>query len=402
MTTYRFEAARHRGTVEKGEIDADSARAARNQLRARGLVPISVEAKGAGESKSGGGSRYRLSEADLALATRQLASLLNAGLQLDVALATLVEQAEDDGQREIFRAVRADVLAGHRFAEALERHPRVFPRVYCATVAAGEQAGSFGIVLERLAQYLEDRQALRGKLIAAATYPAIVTLIAFAIVVFLMTYVVPQVVQVFEQTRQALPLPTRFLLAVSAVLRNYGLWLLVAAAGAVYVLRSILKQEAARAGWDRMLLRLPLFGRIFRGIDTARFASTLAMLSEAGVPMLRALAAAEATLSNSLLRAATADAIERVREGVALARALGATRAFPPVLVRLIDVGESTGDLPRMLAHAAQIQSREVERRASAVATLAEPLLILVMGGVVLGIVLAVLLPIIEINQLVR
>ena len=206
----------------------------------------------------------------------------------------------------------------------------------------------------------------------------------------------------FEQTRQALPLPTRVLLAVSALLRDYGLWLLAAGVGAVYALRGILRQEAPRAALDRALLRLPLFGRIFRGIDTARFAATLAMLSEAGVPMLRALAAAEATLSNSLLRAAAADAIERVREGVGLARSLAATRAFPPVLVRLIEVGESTGDLPGMLAHAAHIQSREVEPRASAVATLAEPLLILVMGGVVLGIVLAVLLPIIEINQLVR
>jgi general secretion pathway protein F len=402
MTTYQFEAARQTGAVEKGEVDADSARAARSQLRARGLVPISVLAKSDGESTAGGGSRYRLSEADLALATRQLASLLTAGLQLDVALATLIEQAEEDAQRDIFRSVRADVLAGHRFAEALERHPRVFPRVYCATVAAGEQAGSFGIVLERLAQYLEDRQALRGKLLAAATYPAIVTLIAIAIVIFLMTYVVPQVVQVFEQTRQGLPMPTRVLLAASALIRDYGLLLLVAIAAGLYALRGMLRQEGPKAIWDRTLLRLPFFGRIFRGIDTARFAATLAMLSEAGVPMLRALAAAEATLSNTLLRAASADAIERVREGVGLARALSATRAFPPVLVRLIEVGESTGDLPRMLAHAAQIQSREVERRASAVATLAEPLLILVMGGIVLGIVLAVLLPIIEINQLVR
>lgn len=402
MTTYRFEAARQTGALEKGEVDADSARAARNQLRARGLVPISLEAQGQGESKGGEGSRYRMREADLALATRQLASLLTAGLQLDVALATLIEQAEDDRQRDVFRAVRADVLAGHRFAEALERHPRVFPRVYCATVAAGEQAGSFGIVLQRLAQYLEDRQALRGKLLAAATYPAIVTVIAFAIVVFLMTYVVPQVVQVFEQTRQALPLPTRVLLGVSALLQDYGLWLAALAAAAVYAVRGLLRQSGPKSGFDRVLLRTPLFGRIARGIDTARFASTLAMLSEAGVPMLRALAAAEATLSNSLLRAAAADAIERVREGVGLARALAATRAFPPVLVRLIEVGESTGDLPNMLAHAAQIQSREVERRATAVATLAEPLLILVMGAIVLGIVLAVLLPIIEINQLVR
>jgi len=402
MTTYRFEAAHQTGKLERGEIDADSARIARNQLRARGLVPISVEAQGADASPGSSGSRYRMRETELALATRQLSSLLIAGLQLDVALATLVEQAEDERQREIFRTVRADVLAGHRFAEALERHPRVFPRVYCATVAAGEQAGSFGIVLERLAQYLEDRQALRGKLLAAATYPAIVTVIAIAIVIFLMTYVVPQVVEVFEQTRQTLPLPTRVLLFTSALLREYGLWLLAAGAAFLYMVRALLKRPGPRAAFDRQLLRMPLFGRIVRGIDTARFASTLAMLSEAGVPMLRALSAAEATLLNTPLREAAADAGERVREGVGLARALAATRAFSPVLIRLIEVGESTGNLPGMLAHAAKIQSREVERRATALATLAEPLLILLMGAVVLGIVLAVLLPIIEINQLVR
>ena len=265
MTTYRFEAAHETGTLEKGEIDADSVRAARSQLRARGLVPISVEAQSQGESKSGAGARYRMGEAELALATRQLASLLTAGLQIDVALATLVEQAEDERQRDIFRAVRADVLAGHRFAEALERHPRVFPRVYCATVAGGEQAASFGIVLERLAQYLEDRQGLRSKLLAAATYPAIVTVIACAIVVFLMTYVVPQLVQVFEQTRQALPLPTRVLLAVSTLLRNYGLWLIALAAAAVYALRGLLRQKGPRATLDRVLLRIPVLGRIVRG-----------------------------------------------------------------------------------------------------------------------------------------
>jgi general secretion pathway protein F len=402
MATYHFEAARQTGAVEKGEIDADNPRSARSQLRARGLVPISVVLHGDVEIAAAGGSRYRMRESELALVTRQLASLMNAGLQLDVALATLIQQSEDDAQRDIFQAVRADVLAGHRFAESLERHPRVFPRVYCATVAAGEQAGSFGLVLDRLAQYLEDRQALRGKLLSAATYPAIVTVIALAIVVFLMTYVVPQVVEVFEQTRQSLPLPTRMLLGVSEILSDYWIWLLIFGAGVAYAVYRLLQQERPKAALDQLMVRLPVIGRIVRGIDTARFASTLAMLSEAGVPMLRALSAAEATLSNSLLRAAAADAIDRVREGVGLARALATTDAFPPVLTRLIEVGESTGDLPRMLAHAAHIQAREVERRVSALATLAEPLLILIMGGVVLGIVLAVLLPIIEINQLVR
>lgn len=402
MTTFRFEAARYNGTVEKGELDADTARAARGLLRARGLVPISVEPQTPAGSDPAGSSRYRMVETDLALATRQLASLLTAGLQIDVALATLADQADNAKHRGLFSTIRSDVLAGHRFADALERHPHVFPRVYCATVAAGEQAGSFGTVLTRLAQYLEDRQALRSKLLAAATYPAIVTVIALVIVLFLMSYVVPQVVQVFEQTRQELPWPTQFLLAVSSFLRSYGIWLIGGTAVLGYGLVKLLQVPRIRDWRDRWLLRLPLIGRIARGVDTARFASTLAMLSEAGVPMLRALAAAQATLVNTEMRVAAADATERVREGVNLARALFATTVFPPVLIRLIEIGETTGELSEMLDRAAKMQSAEVERRATTLATLAEPLLILAMGGVVLGIVLAVLLPIIEINQLVR
>lgn len=402
MTTFRFEAAHEDARLETGELEADSARAARAALRARGLVPISVQALSATHAGRTRSASRRLGASDLALATRQLASLLTAGLPLDVALATLVEQADGDAQRAIYRAVRADVTGGHRFADALARHPKVFPPMYCATVAAGEQAGDFGMVLERLAQYLEDRQALRGKLLAAATYPAIVTVVAFGIVLLLMTYVVPQVVQVFEQTRQALPWPTRALLAVSAFLRVFGVWLVLGVAAAGWAVWRALKQPGPKATWDRALLRLPLFGRLVQGIDTARFASTLAMLVEAGVPMLRALAAAEATLGNAVLRTAVSDAIQRVREGVGLARALGPAKVFPPVLIRLIEVGEATGQLPRMLSHAARNQTREVERRAAAAATLLEPLLILVMGAVVLGIVLAVLMPIIEINQMVR
>ena len=402
MTTFRYEAAHENARVETGELEADSARAARATLRVRGLVPISVVAAGQSGAASGGISTYRLSTSELALATRQLASLLTAGLPLDMALSTLVEQADSEAPREVFRAVRADVTSGHRFADGLARHPKVFPQVYFATVAAGEQAGSFGTVLERLAQYLEDRQALRGKLLAAATYPAIVTVVALGIVLFLMTYVVPQVVQVFEQTRQALPWPTRALLAVSGFLRVFGPWLLGMLIAGVWALRRALRRPGPKAAWDRTVLRLPIFGRLAQGIDTARFASTLSMLVEAGVPMLRALAAAEATLSNSVLRAVVAEAIGRVREGTSLARALAPAKVFPPVLIRLVEVGETTGQLPRMLAHAASNQTREVERRASTFATLLEPMLILVMGAIVLAIVLAVLMPIIEINQLVR
>jgi general secretion pathway protein F len=221
-------------------------------------------------------------------------------------------------------------------------------------------------------------------------------------VLFLMTYVVPQVVQVFQQTGQALPWPTRLLLAVSGFLELFGPWLLLALVGGIWALRAALRRPGPKSIWDQKILRLPLLGRLIQGIDTARFASTMAMLVEAGIPMLRALAAAQATLANTVLRNAVSEAIERVREGSSLARALATPKLFPVVLIRLIEVGEATGQLPKMLSHAARNQTHEVERRATAYATLLEPLLILVMGAVVLGIVLAVLMPIIEINQLVR
>ena len=403
MTTFRFEAVHDDGRPETGEIDADSARAARTVLRGRGLVPVTVAATtGADREPGRARSRATLREAELALATRELASLLGAGLPIDAALAALTEQATDEPRLAVFREVRADVLAGFRLADALARHPRSFPPIYCATVAAGEQAGSFAMVLERLARYLEDRQALRARLLAAATYPAIVTVVALGIVLFLMTYVVPQVVQVFEHTRQVLPWPTRALLAVSTALRVAGLPLLVALGAGIWIARAALRRPGPRAAWDRWLLRLPLFGPLVRGIDTTRFASTLSMLAEAGVPLLRALAAAEATVSNSVLRQAVSTAVERVREGTGLARSLAQTEVFPAVLIRLTEVGEATGDLPKMLAHAAANEARQVERRATAAAALLEPLLILIMGAIVLGIVLAVLMPIIELNQLVK
>jgi len=257
-------------------------------------------------------------------------------------------------------------------------------------------------VMERLATYLEERLALRGKVLAAFLYPAILTAVALAIVIFLMTYVVPQVVEVFSHSRQGLPWPTRILLALSAFVRVGGIWLALGGVGAFFGLRAWLAVPARRFAWDRWMLSLPLFGRILRGIDTARFASTLAILTGAGVPLLRALDAARGTLSNAVLAGAVDEVIEAVREGQGLAAALGRLKVFPPVLVHLAASGEATGKLAETLERAAINLSREAERRALALSTLLEPLLILAMGAVVLGIVLAVPMPIVEINQLVR
>jgi general secretion pathway protein F len=403
LSSFRFEAADSAGRIEKGLVEADSAIAARAALRARGLVPLAVDdIAGRHETRARRLQRRRFSTGELALVTRQMASFLTAGLPVAQALGATIEQADVRAVREVIAAVRSDVFAGHRLAEALAQFPREFPDVYRATVAAGEDSGQLAGVMERLDAYLEEREALRGKVLTAFIYPALVTLVAFAIVVFLMTYVVPQVVEVFRSTRQALPWPTRILLLTSDIVRG-GWWMILLGVGAAfYGFRLWLRLPGRRLVWDNMLLNLPLAGRIVRGVDTARFASTLAILAGAGVPLLRALDAARATLSNSVLAGAVTRIIETVREGGTLSGALARTKVFPPVLVHLAASGETTGQLAPMLERAATNLSREVERRALALSTLLEPLLILAMGAVVLGIVLAVLMPIIEINQLVR
>jgi general secretion pathway protein F len=403
MASFRFAACDAAGRIERGLIEADSARAARTMLRTRGLVPFAVDAVAAGRgARPAAFRRRRFSESELAFATRQLASLLSARLPLATALAATIEGAEHAAVREVLAAVRSEVVAGHRLADALGQFPLEFPEVYRATVAAGEESGDLAQVMERLAEYIEERQALRGRILAAFVYPAVVTAVALAIVVFLMTYVVPQVVEVFRQTRQALPWPTRALLATSAMLRVGGLWIALGAVAAGVALRRWLARPGPKAAWDALALRLPVIGRTLRAVNTARFAATLAILTAAGVPLLRALEAARATITNAVLARAVSEVIAAVREGSTLARAFGAVKVFPPILVHLAASGEATGELAPMLERAASILAREVERRALLLTLLLDPLLILVMGAVVLGIVLAVLMPIIEINQLVR
>jgi general secretion pathway protein F len=274
--------------------------------------------------------------------------------------------------------------------------------VYRALVAAGEQTGDLGRVMAQLADYVEARTALTQKVKLAFTYPVIVTLVALAVIVALLTYVVPQVVSVFAQTRQSLPLLTVVLIEVSNAVRHWGWLMLLVLIGLGFAARAALRSPPLRLAWHTRLLGLPLIGRLVRGVNTARFASTLAILSSSGVPLIRALEAGARTLSNDALRANVEDAVARVREGTSLARALGSGGQFPPVMIHMIASGEATGELPQMLERTARSLSNEVERRTLTLTSLLEPLLILVMGGVVLLIVLAVLLPIIEINQLVR
>ena len=405
MPAFRFEAIDQAGKSQKGVLDADSARSARSQLRTQGLTPLVVEAASTrtrGERKQRLSLGKRLSEREQAILTRQIASLLTAGLPLGETLSVLTEQSERDYVRELMAAIRGEVLGGHSFANALAEHPRDFPEIYRALVAAGEHTGKLGLVLSRLADYIEQRNALKQKIVLAFTYPAIVTLIAFGIVTFLLSYVVPQVVNVFASTKQALPFLTIAMMALSGFVRNWWWAGLIGVALLSWFIKSLLARPGPRMAFDRWLLTAPLLGKLVRGYNTVRFASTLAILTAAGVPILRALQAAGETLSNRAMSANIDDAIIRVREGTSLSRALGNTRTFPPVLVHLIRSGEATGDVTTMLDRASEGESRELERRTMFLTSLLEPLLILAMGGIVLVIVLAVMLPIIELNNLVQ
>ncbi|MDN7178605.1 type II secretion system inner membrane protein GspF [Caballeronia sp. SEWSISQ10-4 2] len=405
MPAFRFEAIDQAGKSQTGVLDADSARAARSQLRTQGLTPLVVEAAGSrtrGERKQRLSLGKRLSQREQAILTRQLASLLIAGLPLGETLSVLTEQSERDYIRELMAAIRAEVLGGHSFANALAQHPRDFPEIYRALVAAGEHTGKLGLVLSRLADYIEQRNALKQKIVLAFTYPAIVTLIAFGIVTFLLSYVVPQVVNVFASTKQTLPFLTIAMMALSGFVRNWWWAGLIGVALLSWFIKSLLARPGPRMAFDRWLLTAPLLGKLVRGYNTVRFASTLAILTAAGVPILRALQAAGETLSNRAMSANIEDAIVRVREGTSLSRALGNTKTFPPVLVHLIRSGEATGDVTTMLDRASEGEARELERRTMFLTSLLEPLLILAMGGVVLVIVLAVMLPIIELNNLVQ
>jgi general secretion pathway protein F len=316
-------------------------------------------------------------------------------------LAALTEEAEDDKQRNLMADLRSEVNGGAPFARALSRHPKEFANIYTAVIAAGEQSGQLGTVLERLADDLETREALKNKLIGASLYPAIVTVVAIVIVVFLVAYVVPQVAGVFAGSKRALPFLTVVMLGLSDFVRSYG-WLMLGAlalgSGALIMAR---RNADLRLRMDAAWLRLPLVGKLARGYNAARFAGTLAMLAAAGVPILRALQTAAETLSNQAMRADALDALVLVREGAPLASALGSKKRFPPLVAMFARLGEQTGQLPAMLGRAADQLSAEVQRRAMHLTTILEPLLIVGMGLVVMLIVLAVLMPIIQLNQLV-
>jgi general secretion pathway protein F len=406
VPAFSYEAVDATGASKKGVINADSARAARSDLRAQGLVPIAVDTIAGQLDEAGLTKRSafgdHLSTIELALFTRQLASLLEASLPLEQALSALLEQAERTYMRDLVASIRSEVISGSSLSDALARHPRDFADIYRALVSSGEQIGQLTRVLSRLSDYIERRNALVSKVKLAFTYPAIVTVVAFMIVIFLLTYVVPQIVSVFANTKQKLPFLTTVMLAISDFVRSYGWIVLLVVIALAFVWHHALKNPAIRMRWHTWLLDAPLYGRFERSLNTSRFASTLAITTGSGVPILRALQTSRDTLTNVAMRAQVEEAANSVREGVGLARALSVHKHFPAMLIHMIRAGEVTGELPAMLERASNAQEQDLERRAMTMASLLEPALILAMGVVVLLIVLAVLMPIIEINQLVR
>ena len=407
MRAYRFEAVDANGRLRRGLSEAESTRQVRDQLRADGLFPTLIEAAGVteagGDTASGApGLRVRLPAAQVALSTRQLATLVGSGMPLDQALSAVAEQADDPRAAKLFTAARAQVAAGETLAGALARWPRTFSDLYRGLVAVAAETGNLSDVLIRLADYLEARQTQKQQFTLALVYPALVTVIALAVIAVLLVYVVPQIVSVYQQSRQTLPWLTQALIALSGFLRGTAWYWLVGGVALGIAFAVANRHESFRARWQRALLRMPVAGRLVIAVDTARFASTLAILTGSGAPLLRSLDAARDVIWALPLKVAASAAAALVREGVSLARALKEQRVFPPVLIHLTANGEASGQLAPMLERAATELEREAHRRITWFAALLQPALIVTMGAIVLVLVLAVMLPIVSMNQLIR
>ena len=403
MPAFAYQALDSSGKTQRGVLQGDTARAVRGLLRERGLNPLRVDEVREGSADSARPfARRALGGAQIALLTRQLATLIGAGLPIDEALGALSEQAENERQRALTVSLRARVMEGASLAQALGEFPDSFPEIFRATVAAGEQSGRLEIVLEKLADYAEARDALKQKILAALAYPLLLTLVAIAVVAGLLTWVVPQIVGVFQNLHQTLPLATRALIALSAFLRGWGWLLLLVLVALAVAARLALRGEAARYRWHLFVLRLPLAGRLARAANTARATRTLALLAGSAVPLLDALGIAAQVVSNLPMREALKRAAFKVREGSAFSRALGESGQFPPVALRLIASGERSGELPRMLEEAAAHQQRELDRWLTVLTAVLGPAVILGVGAMVLFIVLAILLPIFNLNEIVK
>jgi general secretion pathway protein F len=404
MAAYEYTALDPSGRERSGVMEGDAARQVRAMLREQGLLPVSVtEVVDTQPTRFGRLSMARrVNATDLALLTRQLATLVRSGLPLEEALMAVSQQSEKPRVRSVLAGVRARVVEGRTLAEGLGAFPGVFPEIYRATVSAGEQSGHLDAVLERLADYTENRQVLQQRISNAMVYPVLLTVVCLGIVSLLLGYVVPEVVRVFEAGDRALPILTQILIALSDFVRGWWWAIVAVTAGAVYGFRRWLKLPGARRRFDNFKLRLPLVGRITRGNNAARFARTFAILTASAVPVLEAMRISGEVVSNLPMREAVTDAAVRVREGAPIARSLAKSKLFPPMLIHLISSGETSGALESMLERAADNQERELDGVVNTAVGILGPVMILLMGGFVFVIVLALLLPIFELNQLVH
>lgn len=404
MPAFDYKALDQRGKQKSGVMEADAPRAVRQQLREKGMTPLAVEPASEKQSRSvsfnfgkGGG----LSTSDLALVTRQLATLIQSGIPIEQALSAAAQQSDKPRIRSMMIAIRSKVMEGYTLADSLGEFPRAFPRLYRSTVAAGEHAGHLDLVLNRLADYTESRQEARQKIQLAAIYPIILSVVAIAIVVFLLTYVVPDIIEVFVKQGQELPTLTRAMMSVSDFLGSFGIYLLILIIAAVVSFQFALKKEAFRMKFHKFLLNMPLFSGMVRGVNTARYASTLSILTTSGVPLVEAMRIAGEVLSNDYLRHELRDAARKVSEGGSLQRALDQSGYFPPMMLHMIASGEASGELDSMLERTAHMQENTLQAQIAAIVGLFEPLMLLVMGVVVLIIVLAIMLPILNMSNLV-
>ncbi len=404
MAAYEYTALDAAGRERRGILDGDSARQVRQLLRDQSLLPVTVtEVSDAAPTQAFSFSfSNRIRVADVALLTRQLSTLVRSGIPVEESLLAVSQQSEKPRVRSVVAGVRARVMEGRTLAEGLGAFPTVFPEIYRATVSAGEQSGHLDTVLERIADYAENRQILQQKIRNAMIYPVLLTVICLGIVGLLLGYVVPEVVRVFEAGERELPILTRMLIAASDFLRAWWWLMLAVIAGAIWGFRQWLRDPAARYRYDAFKLRLPLIGRVTRGNNAARFARTFSILTSSSVPVLEALKIAADVVTNSPMRRAVQDAAVRVREGAPIARSIGASKLFPPMLVHLVSSGETSGELESMLERAADNQERELDGVVNTAVGILGPLMILLMGGFVFVIVIALLLPIFELNQLVR
>lgn len=403
MGAFEYTALDIKGREKSGVLEGDAARQIRQQLRELGLTPLSVEEVQQREERSSRKFfRTKISATDLSLITRQWATLVRSGLPVEEALRTVAQQSEKARLKSMVVAVRSRVMEGHSLASALADFPHIFSELYRATIEAGEQSGHLEVVLERLADYTETRQQISQKMSQAMIYPVLLTLVAIAVVVGLLTFVVPKIVQVFESIGQELPALTKGLIATSEFLSSNGIYLLFALLLVVVIFSYLMRIESFKKSYHRFLLRLPLVGRMVKSVNSARFARTLSIVASAGVPILDGLRISSQVIANLPMREAVLSAANKVREGAAISTALDASKYFPPMTIHLIASGEASGNIENMLERAADSQEREMEALTAGLLGIFEPVLILLMGGVVLLIVLAILLPIFDMNQLVR